>query len=372
MSSFKDIFQIATDLSAVSEKTKDDDVLLPMKSLEDAASQLKRSFSGSWLGYHAYTYYEDFSPSPAGAVWSQEWGNYESFANLGSRGNWVEYTPEYVRDYIYRIAGNPDISPAQDAAEAAVKLFENSKAELTSIISLELKSEPDSFIGKLLTELEKITPLSANQVVQAWKPQGQIMTRDQNALGQGFLTPPHIQVLAEMAALNHSFNICIKASEIAQKVASHMERKSQRHVAEKRVGTNVFLGHGRSAAWRELKDFIQERLSLPCDEFNRVPVAGVTNIARLSQMLDAAAFAFLIMTAEDETVDGKNQARMNVVHEVGLFQGRLGFEKAIVLLEEGCEEFSNIQGLGQIRFPKGNIAACFEEIRLVLERGELV
>ena len=60
------------------------------------------------------------------------------------------------------------------------------------------------------------------------------------------------------------------------------------------------------------------------------------------------------------------------MHEVGLFQGKLGFSRAIVLLEEGCEEFSNIHGLGQIRFPKGNIAAKFEDIRAVLEREELV
>lgn len=120
--------------------------------------------------------------------------------------------------------------------------------------------------------------------------------------------------------------------------------------------------------WRELKDFVSDRLGLPWDEFNRVPVAGVTNITRLAQMLEQASFAFLVMTAEDEQVDGNHHARMNVIHEVGLFQGRLGFERAIVLLEEGCEEFSNIQGLGQIRFPKGNISAIFEDIRAVLER----
>ena len=78
------------------------------------------------------------------------------------------------------------------------------------------------------------------------------------------------------------------------------------------------------------------------------------------------------MTGEDEQTDGKVRARENVVHEVGLFQGKLGFSRAIVLLEEGCEEFSNIHGLGQIRFPKGNIAAKFEDIRAVLEREELV
>ena len=85
-------------------------------------------------------------------------------------------------------------------------------------------------------------------------------------------------------------------------------------------------------------------------------------------MLETAAFAFLIMTGEDEQADGKLHARLNVVHEAGLFQGRLGLKKAIILLEDGCEEFSNIYGLGQIRFPIGNISAQFEEIRRVLER----
>jgi predicted nucleotide-binding protein len=71
------------------------------------------------------------------------------------------------------------------------------------------------------------------------------------------------------------------------------------------------------------------------------------------------------VTAEDEMADGKLVARENVVHEAGLFQGRLGFTKAIILLEEGCEEFSNIHGVGQLRFLKGNIATVFEEVRRV-------
>jgi predicted nucleotide-binding protein len=104
----------------------------------------------------------------------------------------------------------------------------------------------------------------------------------------------------------------------------------------------------------------------------RLPVAGVANIARISEMLDAAAIALLVMTGEDEQADGALQARMNVIHEAGLFQGRLGFTKAIVLLEDGCEEFGNIQGLGQIRFPTGNISAAFEDVRLVLEREGLL
>ena len=130
----------------------------------------------------------------------------------------------------------------------------------------------------------------------------------------------------------------------------------------------VFIGHGRSTVWHHLKELLEGRLKLQVDEFNSRPTAGITTIDRLDEMLNAAGFAFLILTAEDERVDGAKQARMNVVHEVGLFQGKLGFRKAIVLLEEGCEEFTNIVGLGQIRFPSNDIMAKSEEIRRVLER----
>lgn len=199
-----------------------------------------------------------------------------------------------------------------------------------------------------------------------------MMTRDTVVLGQGTQVPPHFAILAEAQSIRQPFGICDAAAEIARKAASHLERKSRKRKVADRIGTNVFIGHGRSLVWRDLKDFVQDRLKLPWDEFNRVPVAGVTNIARLAEMLDAAAVAFLVMTAEDERTDGVQQARMNVVHEAGLFQGRLGFTKAIVLLEEGCDEFSNIQGLGQIRFPRGNVSSVFEEIRRVLEREGLI
>lgn len=137
-------------------------------------------------------------------------------------------------------------------------------------------------------------------------------------------------------------------------------------------GKRIFIGHGQSLQWVVLKDFIADRLRLPWEEFNRAPVAGRTTLERLEEMLSEAAFAFLVMTAEEEHANSTLHARSNVIHEVGLFQGRLGARRAIVLLEEGCSEFSNIVGLVQIRFPKGNIAACFEEIRRVLERERLL
>ena len=97
-------------------------------------------------------------------------------------------------------------------------------------------------------------------------------------------------------------------------------------------GGKIFIGHGRSPVWREIKDFVSERLELPWDEFNREATPGLTTSERLSQMLEQASFAFLVMTAEDEHVNATLHARENVIHEVGLFQGRLGPRRAIVVL----------------------------------------
>lgn len=130
----------------------------------------------------------------------------------------------------------------------------------------------------------------------------------------------------------------------------------------------IFIGHGHSRLWLELKDFLRDTLKLNYEEFNSESTAGVPTTVRLETMLDNAGFAFLVMTAEDERADGTLHPRENVIHEAGLFQGRLGFKRAIILREEGCQEFSNIHGLTQILFPKGNISAIFENVRRVLER----
>ena len=137
-------------------------------------------------------------------------------------------------------------------------------------------------------------------------------------------------------------------------------------------GKKIFIGHGHSEEWLRLKEYLTERLGLKCDEFSRVPNAGRTNIARLSSMLEDAQFAFIVMTAEDEVGDGEIRARENVVHEAGLFQGRLGFEKAILISEDSCNIFSNVDGLERIPFSKGNIKETFSEVHAVLMREGVV
>ena len=199
-----------------------------------------------------------------------------------------------------------------------------------------------------------------------------VQTRDAIAIYQGLQAAPHQEILAIVGAIRSPADVLRRTSRIARKAGTHLARLERLKGKVLMQGNNIFIGHGGSDAWRDLKEFIRDRLHLSFDEFNRVPTAGISNTTRLSEMLDSAAIAFIILTAEDEQTDGTLRARMNVIHEAGLFQGRLGFKRAIILLEDGCEAFSNIDGLGQIRFPKGNIGATFEEIRRVLEREEII
>ena len=137
------------------------------------------------------------------------------------------------------------------------------------------------------------------------------------------------------------------------------------------VAKSVFIGHGRAGDWRELKDFIVERLHLRVIEFDTESTAGIATKERLEAMLDQSSFALLVATAEDTATDGTRHARENVIHEIGLFQGRLGFRKAIVVIEEGCSEFTNITGVGQLRYSAHRISSIFEGVRRVLEREKI-
>ncbi|MGV8057765.1 MAG: TIR domain-containing protein [Smithellaceae bacterium] len=369
MDTITKIFGLADKLKKTESRLSKDD----LDKLESAATSVGKAWSGSCLGYHARVYYKDFKPVPPGARFSKEWGFHDSYLLRETVGAWEEYDFDVVVQYIQSQSGVKELDPLENVVSETRELFEEVQSELLSLLTpIMLDNEKDTFLKDLSEQVKKTKILTREDYLREVLPSGQQMSRDMNAIQAGIHVPPHLSVLASCFGTRAPFNACLVLGKITRRLASHMENIEKVKTRSERIGTNVFIGHGRSFAWRDLKDFVQDRLHLPWDEFNRVPVAGVTNIARLSQMLDNAAIAFIIMTAEDEQIDGKMHARMNVIHEAGLFQGRLGFEKAILLLEEGCEEFSNVQGLGQIRFPAGNISSIFEELRRVMEREKLI
>ena len=130
----------------------------------------------------------------------------------------------------------------------------------------------------------------------------------------------------------------------------------------------IFIGHGHSPAWRDLKDHLHELHGYIVEAYETGARAGHVIRDILQDMSSKSNFAILVMTGDELDSEGSRRARQNVVHEIGLFQGKLGFERATVLVEEGVEEFSNLQGIQQIRFPQGRIRETFGDVLATLRR----
>ncbi len=134
----------------------------------------------------------------------------------------------------------------------------------------------------------------------------------------------------------------------------------------------IFIGHGRSKLWARLQIFLKDDLNLKTLTFEDESRTSESIINILGEFLDKSSLAILVMTAEDDTEDGKSRARQNVIHEAGLFQGRLGFDRVIILKQDGIEEFSNIAGLQYIPFSGDNIEQCFYELQRKFKKLGLI
>ena len=338
------------------------------KRLFEAVNSLGSAWSGSWIGYQADIYTANLQPAHPGEVFDSEWGVDDSVSNR-TTGEWAQFNHETIRQEILKRAGGIDLDLFTRIATLTKEAFDKSKEDLLPTFDALLSSAKDKTLEDLRADLQKLeSHFSSSHYVKLMRPK-QFMSRDSLAVQQGMRLPAHISFQAWLGAQLSYGQQATALAKIARHAARYLERKNtMRGKTVAKTEGKIFIGHGRSPAWKDLKDFLGDRLHLEYEEYNREPTPGLSTKERLLEMLDAACFAFLVMTAEDEHGDGKMHARANVVHEAGLFQGRYGFEQAIILLEEDCEEFSNVHGIGQIRFPKDDIMAKSEEIRRVLER----
>ena len=130
----------------------------------------------------------------------------------------------------------------------------------------------------------------------------------------------------------------------------------------------IFIGHGHSQVWRNLKDHLHELHGYAVEAYETGSRAGHAIRDILEDMKGKSSFALLVLTADDQIDGDLFRARQNVIHETGLFQGYLGFSRAIVLLEDGVEVFSNIDGIQQIRFSPNNIRETFGDVLATIRR----
>lgn len=368
-----DLVEIAMRCEQAAKRFQKEPLRGQCKRLREAADSLDAASSRSWLGYHASVYTEGLRARLPGEHFDSQWGMMDRYSNRGT-GEWREYTSDEVEKEILRRAHVTDPDTIGQAAKEVGNVFDECKRDLLPTFDVILEIYGDAALKELRQKLDKLkSHFSRTDYATALQPKGQFITHDTLALQGGFQAPYHIAFATWVMEQQSYAEKAVELARIARHAATYLKRR--RELKGKIVAKSdgpVFIGHGRSALWKELKELLVERLKLEYEEFNRVPAAGRSTKERLLEMLDKCCFAFLIMTAEDEHGDGSKHARQNVVHEAGLFQGRHGFERAIILREDGCEEFSNMAGIVEIRFPKGNLGAVSEDVRGVLEREGII
>jgi hypothetical protein len=131
----------------------------------------------------------------------------------------------------------------------------------------------------------------------------------------------------------------------------------------------VFLGHGRSPQWLVLADHLQRVQGFDVATYESTARVGEPAMSVLERLGARCAFAILVHTAEVAGPDGSLHAGPNVIHETGMFQARLGTERALIVREATCQAFSNIAGLTERRFGEGQIQQVFGDVTALLRKA---
>ena len=119
------------------------------------------------------------------------------------------------------------------------------------------------------------------------------------------------------------------------------------------VDTNgpIFVVHGRDHTNLHLTVRVLERAtSREVVVLHEQANAGRTVLEKFEQHAGKAAFAVVLLTGDDEgalrdSSKTQRRARQNVIFELGFFFGKLRRERVAVLIEDGVERPSDVEGL---------------------------
>jgi hypothetical protein len=120
------------------------------------------------------------------------------------------------------------------------------------------------------------------------------------------------------------------------------------------AGRNVFIIHGHD----EMNSLRLQVLLR--DHYNLSPIvmkkeAGMSRalLTKFEEVASFCSYAFALMTPDDQIKNREkqfSQARPNVIFEAGWFVGRLGMPRICLLLKEGTEVHSDIDGISRVVF----------------------
>ena len=148
----------------------------------DTCEIIEKSWSGSWLGYHASLYYEGFQAPPRGRNFSIEWGGIHGLPSY-----WQDVDIKEMWKYIIsKSKVKVDIDKTNDK-ELAVQ---EAASSLKTLYEL---SNTNEVLSKKIADIN--TDFDMKDFIKYRMP-STMMSRDQEAAAQGTKVPPHVQCQA--------------------------------------------------------------------------------------------------------------------------------------------------------------------------------
>ena len=332
-----------------------------LATLKQEADRIGEAWCRSSLGGHADVYYDGLEPVPDAANWDVVWGMMDDPLVNETRGKWTTRTASEIREIICSRSGMTE-SSITEIHNGFLKVFDSVKDRLLTCLEHSQRKMQEETRTRLIGNVKGLgsgIPTVSNvekRMANEFWPQ---MSRDEQNWSIGLRVAGHLQVLAAIEVIDRLVRSIRKLGEHAEALhnASRAYKANQQEKTMR--GYKVFIGHGHSDTWRAVKDFVEEELKLEVEEFERESVAGRQIKDRLEEMLRNAEWAILVATRDDSD---RCEPRPNVIHELGFAQGRLGWEKAIILLEKECKLPSNLSGTVYLQFDPGQVKQVFYDL----------
>ena len=193
-----ELLSVSSDSDELLELIRADEIKVITDAIEQACTNMHRSWSGSNFGYHANVYYRGLSPKPAGKEFSREWGLMERWPTHSPDPGWEVMDEVFVKDALLSMAGEPDLDGLSKAVSDIRSKFDTLLATTSSILSAALSRDGnDAYLRARLDRAEKLEIPYLETIRQKLLPL-QVVSRDSLAMGQGLKLSPH-QAAADTA-----------------------------------------------------------------------------------------------------------------------------------------------------------------------------
>ncbi len=182
---------------------------------------------------------------------------------------------------------------------------------------------------------------------------------------KGLSTDQFAQVLSDVESL----------SDILGKLSASPLTCQISYTSRVPLTKNVFVIHGHDELnTRRLTQLLQNQFYLNPIAMLSKPGMSRPLIEKFEEEAQTCSFAFGLFTPDDEITNSANrykQARPNVIYEVGWFIGRLGKHRVALLLKQGTNIHSDLDGVSRIPF-SDNVEDKFLDIQKELKAAKII